>query len=312
MAVLGARRAAGNRPPKCEEALAGSLHSRFRNGRPLRCGEGPRGLVASLRNSGRVRPRPQAKLPAMQRPVPDRLPRASRCRKDRSAHMPVRSRLRPGHARGASRAERASHGRPEDLDGLLADRRRGRDAPQGGGRPPSTASPTVTGGGPFEIAVTQGELPGTWISARTSASTASSAARASPTSRSRPRRSRGMVAERGLGLEYELGKKHDGAFDDAWVDELIELGRRWLGHRRAGAHRRGPRERPGGRALRREGQAAGRLRGAVRRCLRIPRHRLRGAHQGEWADSEMCRQVRLIAAPSCGHRRRCLRGCGRG
>jgi hypothetical protein len=31
-----------------------------------------------------------------------------------------------------------------------------------------------------------------------------------------------------------------------------------------------------------------------------------------WADSEMCRQVRLIGPPSCGHRRRCLRGCGRG
>jgi hypothetical protein len=28
-----------------------------------------------------------------------------------------------------------------------------------------------------------------------------------------------------------------------------------------------------------------------------------------WAASEMCRQVRLILPPSCGHRRRCLRGC---
>jgi len=31
-----------------------------------------------------------------------------------------------------------------------------------------------------------------------------------------------------------------------------------------------------------------------------------------WTDSEMCRQVRLILAPFCGHRRRCLRGFGRG
>jgi hypothetical protein len=31
-----------------------------------------------------------------------------------------------------------------------------------------------------------------------------------------------------------------------------------------------------------------------------------------WTASEVCRQVRLISRPSsCGHRRRCLRGCGR-
>jgi predicted RNase H-like HicB family nuclease len=32
-------------------------------------------------------------------------------------------------------------------------------------------------------------------------------------------------------------------------------------------------------------------------------------HTLTWAVSEMCRQVRLIWPPSCGHRRRCLRVC---
>ncbi len=31
-----------------------------------------------------------------------------------------------------------------------------------------------------------------------------------------------------------------------------------------------------------------------------------------WTASEMCRRVWLISFPSFGHRRRCLRGCGRG
>ena len=43
-----------------------------------------------------------------------------------------------------------------------------------------------------------------------------------------------------------------------------------------------------------------------RRPVSASRRRLR------WADSGMCRQVRLISSPFCGHRRRCLRGCGRG
>jgi phosphosulfolactate synthase len=37
-----------------------------------------------------------------------------------------------------------------------------------------------------------------------------------------------MAGERGLGTEFELGKKHTGAFSDRTVDELISQGQIWL------------------------------------------------------------------------------------
>ena len=43
----------------------------------------------------------------------------------------------------------------------------------------------------------------------------------------------------------------------------------------------------------------------------VSRPRLAGFGGLGWADSEMCRQVRLIWAPSCGHRRPARRGCVR-
>jgi hypothetical protein len=49
--------------------------------------------------------------------------------------------------------------------------------------------------------------------------------------------------------------------------------------------------------------------GASFRCRRGPWRDGRGLG---WAVSAMCRQGRLIWPPSCGHRRRCLRGSGRG
>ena len=42
-----------------------------------------------------------------------------------------------------------------------------------------------------------------------------------------------MADERGLEVQFELGKKHDGAFTADVVDGLIEQGQRWLD---AGAH----------------------------------------------------------------------------
>ena len=87
---------------------------------------------------------------------------------------------------------------------------------------------TVTGGGPFEIAVAQGrlqayldlcadigvtriecgegftDLPGDAIDVVR------------------------MARERGLNVQFELGKKHEGAFQDAVVTQVIEQGKRWL------------------------------------------------------------------------------------
>jgi phosphosulfolactate synthase len=37
-----------------------------------------------------------------------------------------------------------------------------------------------------------------------------------------------VAADRGLGVQFELGKKHSGAFDAGAVDELIEQGETWL------------------------------------------------------------------------------------
>jgi phosphosulfolactate synthase len=37
-----------------------------------------------------------------------------------------------------------------------------------------------------------------------------------------------MAHQRGLAVQFELGKKHSGAFSEAAVNQLIEQGQRWL------------------------------------------------------------------------------------
>jgi hypothetical protein len=44
----------------------------------------------------------------------------------------------------------------------------------------------------------------------------------------------------------------------------------------------------------------------------LPRSRRKEVERLSWTVSEICRQVRLISAPFCGHRRRCRPVCGRG
>ena len=140
---------------------------------------------------------------------------------------------------------------------------------------------TLTGGGPFEIAVTQGELPAYLDLCADIGFDSVECGEGFTDLPIAPEEVARLVAQRGLGLEFELGKKHAGAFDDGWVDELVELGRRWLGIGARSGHRRGSRERSRGRALRRARPAAGHLRRAVRRRLRVPRRGLRGSHQVE-------------------------------
>ncbi len=89
--------------------------------------------------------------------------------------------------------------------------------------------PTSTGGGPYEVAVAQGRLPeyldlcadvgfdGIECGAGFTDPQASAQAVV------------GMAAQRGLHVEYELGKKHCGEFDLAGLADLLEEGRRWLG-----------------------------------------------------------------------------------
>ncbi len=88
--------------------------------------------------------------------------------------------------------------------------------------------PTVTGGGPFEIAVAQGQLPayldlcaGIGVS-RIECGEGFTDLRVEAKDIVR------MAHERGLEVQFELGKKHDGAFTSDVVDELTEKGQRWL------------------------------------------------------------------------------------
>ena len=85
-----------------------------------------------------------------------------------------------------------------------------------------------TGGGPFEVAVAQGAFEeyldlcadigvgriecGEGFTDMTLA----------------PRYVIGAASKRGLQVQFELGKKHTGAFTDAAIDELVEQGQRWL------------------------------------------------------------------------------------
>ncbi len=87
---------------------------------------------------------------------------------------------------------------------------------------------TVTGGGPFEIAVAQGQLPAyldlcagmgfNRIECGEGFTNMPLAAKAVVR----------MAQQRGLEVQFELGKKHTGAFTEDMVEQLIEQGKRWL------------------------------------------------------------------------------------
>jgi phosphosulfolactate synthase len=88
--------------------------------------------------------------------------------------------------------------------------------------------PTVTGGGPFEVAATQGQLPAYLDLCADMGFDRVECGEGFTELGLRPEDIAGMAADRGLGVEFELGKKHDGAFDERWIAELVELGHRWL------------------------------------------------------------------------------------
>src|SRR2546426_9287478 len=87
---------------------------------------------------------------------------------------------------------------------------------------------TVTGGGPFEVAVAQNQLP---AYLDLCADIGVTRIEAGEGFTDMPLTARSVVAmadERGLEVQFEVGKKHDGAFSAHIVDELIAQGRRWL------------------------------------------------------------------------------------
>jgi phosphosulfolactate synthase len=94
--------------------------------------------------------------------------------------------------------------------------------------------PTMTGGGPYEVAVAQGRLAEYLdLCAEVGFDAIEAGAGFTDTAMSPPAVV-AMAAERQLEVDYELGKKHDGEFDSQSLEWLLDEGRRWLD---AGARR---------------------------------------------------------------------------
>ena len=88
--------------------------------------------------------------------------------------------------------------------------------------------PVVTGGGPFEIAVAQRQLPA-YLDLCADVGVSRIECGEGFTDMPLPAREvAGLARQRGLEIQFELGKKHGGAFEGHVIDELIEQGQRWL------------------------------------------------------------------------------------
>ncbi len=87
---------------------------------------------------------------------------------------------------------------------------------------------TVTGGGPFEIAVHQGQLPAYLDLVAGLGFNRIEAGEGFTDMPLAPRDVVRMAAERGLEVQFELGKKHTGAFTEDTVEFLVGQGQRWL------------------------------------------------------------------------------------
>jgi phosphosulfolactate synthase len=88
--------------------------------------------------------------------------------------------------------------------------------------------PTVTGGGPFEVAVAQGHLPAYLDLCADIGVTRIECGEGFTDMNLKAGDVVKMAAARGLDVQFELGKKHSGAFTDGGVTQLIEQGQRWL------------------------------------------------------------------------------------
>ncbi len=88
--------------------------------------------------------------------------------------------------------------------------------------------PTCTGGGPFEVAASFGKLPEYLDLCADIGMTRVEAGEGFTDLTLRPREVVKMAADRGLEVQFEVGKKHEGTFTSDVVGELIEQGKRWL------------------------------------------------------------------------------------
>ncbi len=88
--------------------------------------------------------------------------------------------------------------------------------------------PTVTGGGPFEVAVAQGELPAYLDLCADIGVTRIECGEGFTEMPLEAGEVVRMARQRGLDVQFELGKKHEGAFTQETVTQLIDQGKRWL------------------------------------------------------------------------------------
>jgi phosphosulfolactate synthase len=87
---------------------------------------------------------------------------------------------------------------------------------------------TVTGGGPFEVAVAQGQLDAYLDLCATMGFDRIECGEGFTDMDLAPETVARMVTERGLEFQFELGKKHGGAFTEVVAEELVDQGQRWL------------------------------------------------------------------------------------
>lgn len=87
---------------------------------------------------------------------------------------------------------------------------------------------TVTGGGPFEVAVAQGALEYYLDLCADIGFTRIECGEGFTDMDLAAREVVAMANARGLEVQFELGKKHGGAFTDDVVTQLVDQGRRWL------------------------------------------------------------------------------------
>ncbi len=88
--------------------------------------------------------------------------------------------------------------------------------------------PTLTGGGPFEIATAQGQLPAYLDLCAELGINRIECGEGFTELELDASDIVAMATTRGLEVQYELGEKHGGAFSDKIVKELIDEGQRWL------------------------------------------------------------------------------------
>src|SRR5215467_11689134 len=88
--------------------------------------------------------------------------------------------------------------------------------------------PTVTGGGPYEIAVAQDCLPAYLDLCAELGFTRIECGEGFTDMPLGAKEVLGMAERRGLEVQFELGKKHGGAFNSDTAAQLILQGRRWL------------------------------------------------------------------------------------